>query len=141
MKIIKYLFFFFLSISLLISCKGYKHETIPNVSVNFTIYPDDVTYMRLNYIGGYEYFTVGVAGIIVYRVDMSNFMAYDRACPYDWQENDAWLEVEESGLTIIDKHCGSRFNILDGSVISGPSPYRLKYYKTAYDGKKLRIYN
>ena len=25
-------------------CHGYEHETIPNVRVNFTIYPDNVNY-------------------------------------------------------------------------------------------------
>lgn len=126
---------------LLVSCNGFEHETIPNVSVNFTIYPDNVNYYNLNYIGGYEYFTGGVAGIIVYRIDMNTFVAYDRACPHDWEDPAAWLEVDESGLMIIDKHCGSRFNILDGSIIDGPTRYNLKYYHTSYDGRRLRIYN
>lgn len=122
-------------------CDGYEHDTIPNVKVNFTIYPNDVTYYNLNYIGGYEYFTGGVAGIIVYRVDLSTFVAYDRACPHDWEDPDAWLSVDESGLMIVDPHCGSRFNILDGSVIDGPSKFILKYYKTSFDGRRLRIYS
>ena len=122
-------------------CNGYEHETIPNVRVNFTIYPDNVNYYNLNFIGGHEYFTGGVAGIIVYRIDMSNFVAYDRACPHDWEEPDAWLSVDESGLMIVDEHCGSRFNILDGSIIDGPSRFHLKCYKTSYDGRRLRIYS
>lgn len=122
-------------------CNGFEHETIPNVRVNFTIYPDNVNYHNLNYIGGHEYLTGGVAGIIVYRIDMSTFVAYDRACPYDWEDTDSWLEVDESGLMILDPHCGSRFNILDGSVIDGPSRYHLKYYHTSYDGRRLRIYS
>lgn len=133
---------FILTIAVLFGrCGGYEHETIPNVRVNFTIYPDDVTYYNLNFIGGYEYFTGGVAGIIVYRIDMSTFIAFDRACSYDWEEPEAWLWVEESGLTIYDQHCGSRFNILDGSVINGPAKFPLKYYKTNYDGRRLRIHS
>ncbi len=123
------------------SCGGYDHKTIPTVKVNITIYPDDITYANLNYIGGYEYLTGGVAGIIVYRVDMTTFMAYDRACPYDWEDTHAWVCVDESGIMLVDEHCGSYFNILDGSVISGPAQYSLKFYKTTYDGRRLRIYN
>ena len=125
----------------LMRCHGYEHETIPNVRVNFTIYPDNVNYYNLNYIGGHEYFTGGVAGIIVYRIDMTTFVAYDRACPHDWEDPKAWLVVDESGLLIVDEHCGSRFNILDGSIIDGPSQFNLKCYKTSYDGRRLRIYN
>lgn len=126
---------------LFVRCNGYEHETIPNVRVNFTIYPDNVNYQNLNYIGGYEYLTGGVAGIIVYRIDMSTFVAYDRACPHDWSDPDAWLEVDESGLMIVDPHCGSRFNILDGSMIDGPSLYPLRMYHTSYDGRRLRVYS
>lgn len=117
------------------------HPTIPEVKVNFTIYPNNVDYVNLNYYGGYMYFTGGVAGIVVYRLDNTTFFAYDRACPYDWEEHDAWIWVEESGLTLIDRHCGSRFNILDGSVISGPAKYPLKMYRTRYDGMILKVYN
>lgn len=126
---------------LFIACNGYEHETIPNVKVNFTIYPDSPNYVNLNYIGGHEYVTGGVQGIIIYRVDQSSFVAYDRACPYDWEEHDSWLWVDESGILIRDSLCGSVFNILDGSVISGPSKYNLKFYKTMYDGRRLRVYN
>ncbi|MCR5115741.1 MAG: Rieske (2Fe-2S) protein [Bacteroidales bacterium] len=126
---------------LLVACNGYEHETIPNVRVNFTIYPDNVNYYNLNYIGGHEYFTGGVAGIIVYRIDGNTFVAYDRACPHDWEDPAAWLEVDESGIMIVDNHCGSRFNILDGSVIQGPSRYNLRMYHTSYDGRALRIYS
>ncbi|SRR5574344_196147 len=140
-KKIKPIFYILSLFVLLNQCKGYDHETIPSVSVNFTIYPDNVNYLDLNHIGGYMYFTGGVAGIIVYRIDQTTFMAYDRACPYDWEDTDAWIEVEESGLTLIDKNCGSRFNILDGSVINGPAQYPLLYYKTSYDGRRLRVYN
>lgn len=137
-KFITYVFILFIGFN---QCNGYEHETIPRVKVNFTIYPDDVNYLDLNHSGGYVYLTGGVAGIIVYRVDQTTFLAYDRACPYDWEDMDAWICVEESGLTLIDENCGSRFNILDGSVINGPAQFPLLNYKTSYDGRRLRVYN
>ena len=51
------------------------------------------------------------------------------------------LFVLASGLMIVDQHCGSRFNILDGSMIDGPSQYPLKMYHTSYDGRRLRVYS
>lgn len=136
------LFLLLFSTLALCCCDGYKHATIPEVNVNFTIHPNDAQYAALNHVGGYMYFTGGVAGIIIYRLDVSTFLAYDRACPYDWDKSkDAWICVEESGLTLADAHCGSRFNILDGGVISGPAQFPLKTYKTRYDGMILRVYN
>jgi len=125
---------------LLIGCK-YEHETIPYVNVNFTIYPDDVTYAPLNHTGGYMYFTGGVNGVVVYRVNFENFVAYDRACPYDWTDSDSWICVDESGLILQDSCCSSQFNILDGTVISGPAYLPLKFYRTTYDGRRLRVHN
>jgi len=133
--------FILLSFLLLVSCNGYEHETIPTVQVDFSIYPNDVTYYSLNHYGGHMYFTGGVRGIIIYRLDQYTFMAYDRACPYDWEDDDSWIWVEESGLTLIDSCCGSRFNVLDGSVVNGPAIYSLKHYSTTFDGVKLRVYN
>lgn len=129
------------SLSLISGCSGYEHATIPTVQVNFSIRPDRIECPNLNYIGGHEYFTGGVKGIIVYRVDQSTFVAYDRACPHDWGIDDSRLVVDESGILIRHDTCGSVFNILDGSVISGPSRFPLKFYKTRYNGVKLRIYN
>ena len=87
------------------------------------------------------YFTGGVNGIVVYRLSTDIFCAYDRACPYDWENSAAWIVVEESGLTLTDNHCGSQFNIIDGGVIRGPAQFPLKTYKTRYDGMILKVYN
>lgn len=141
MKGLRWIFCSLMMLLTICACDGYKHSTIPERDVNFTIYPNDAAYAPLNHVGGYMYFTGGVAGIIVYRLDVGTFLAYDRACPYDWQDSHAWIWVDESGLTLSDSLCGSQFNILDGGVISGPSPYPLKTYKTRFDGMILRVYN
>ena len=52
----KLIFLLFLPL-ILFSCNGrYEHETIPNVDLRFTIYPNSVTYAELNHYGGYQYF-------------------------------------------------------------------------------------
>lgn len=123
------------------ACHNTYHPTIPYKKVDFTIYPNDVMYYRLNTYGGYEYFTGGVGGIVVYRLDEWTFLAYDRSCSYDWEENSSWIWVHPNGIMLIDSLCGSTYNILDGNVISGPAIWPLYQYKTRYDGFRLRVYN
>ena len=125
----------------LTGCHNSYHPTIPYRKVDFTIYPNDVMYYRLNTYGGYEYFTGGVSGIVVYRLDEWTFMAYDRSCSFDWEDNTSWIWVHPNGIMLIDSVCGSTYNILDGNVISGPAIWPLYHYNTRYDGVRLRIFN
>jgi len=125
-----------------LGCEGYKHPNIPNVSVNFWIYPNDVSYLDLNYYGGHMYFTGGVNGIVVYRLNDAEFRAFDRACPHDWDDEDEpRISVEPDGITLKCEKCGSIFNILDGGVITGPAEFTLKQYHTKYDGMRLRVHS
>ncbi len=130
----------FVSIVLLMGC-DVDENPIPRTHVDFTIYPNDVMYNRLNTYGGYEYFTGGVNGIVIYRLDEWTFFAYDRACSYDWEEPDSRLFVAPDGLRLVDSLCGSTFNILDGSVLSGPATYPVRKYNTRFDGARLRVYS
>jgi len=112
----------------------------PNPPLNFYIYPNEVTYYDLNYYGGHMYFTGGVNGVVVYRLGEWEFTAFDRACPYDWDDSDApRVAVEDDGITLRCEKCKSLFNILDGGVISGPAEYPLRQYYTAFDGMRLRV--
>jgi nitrite reductase/ring-hydroxylating ferredoxin subunit len=133
------LLFIFLFLTMT-TCKKDKDE-IPSVSVNILIDPNSTQYLPLNSTGGYVYLTGGVKGIIVYRLSMNEFMAYERDCPYQPSNSCAQVEVEPSGLTLVDSCCGSKFIITDGSVINGPANRSLKYYNNTYDGNMLHIYN
>ncbi len=128
-------------LTLLAGCDYYNHPTIPNTSVDFTIYPNDAMYYRLNTYGGYEFFTGGVNGIIVYRLSEWDFVAFDRACSHDWTKHGSWLYVAPDGLRLVDSLCGSTFNILDGNVLGGPAIYPCRRYNTRYDGVRLRVYS
>lgn len=125
----------------LTTCDMTYHQTIPYKKVDFTIYPNDVMYYRLNTYGGYEYFTGGVSGIVVYRVDEWNFVAYDRSCSYDWEESGSWIKMHPNGIMLVDSLCGSTFNILDGTPVSGPAEWPLREYRTRYDGYQLRVFS
>lgn len=122
------------------SCAKDEKETIPYVYVNFYIQPNSTLYINLNHVGGYEYLTGGYNGIVVYRINTETFVAFDRACPYDFKNN-CRIDVEHSSITAIDSCCGSRFLLTDGSPFQGPASVSLKQYKTNYDGNYLHITN
>jgi len=114
---------------------------IPNVYVNFYVYPNDIFYLDLNYYGGSMYFTGGVNGVVVYRLGEMEFTAFDRACPHDWEDSEAYIVVESDGITLSCRKCGTLYNILDGGIILGPSKYPLKPYFTKFDGMRLRVHS
>ncbi|MDP4281910.1 MAG: hypothetical protein Q8867_07130 [Bacteroidota bacterium] len=136
------IFFLFTGIFLLNSCKKEQEDNnIPTVAVSFSINPNSTEYIELNVVGGWIYLTGGYRGILVYRKSADEFMAYDRACPYDWSESKARIVVDTSGLTASCPSCKSKYILLDGSPYKGPSTYSLKQYQTSYDGQLLYIYN
>ena len=124
------------------SCKDkLPHDTIPEVAVNLYLDINSTMYIELNSIGGHIYLTGGYRGILIYRVSVDEFVAYDRACPFDPFADKARITVDPSGITVTDSICGSQFNILDGSVIKGPATIPLKRYYTYFDGNILTVNN
>jgi len=118
------------------------HDAIPEVAVNLNIDVNSTMYIELNTIGGWVYLTGGYKGILVYRIAVDEFVAYDRACPFDPFEETARITMDNTGITCSDStSCDSQFGILDGSVIKGPSTIPLKRYYTYYDGNTLTINN
>jgi len=133
--------FFALLFCFSLGCNKYKGP-LPNVYVNFTVIPNDAFYYDLMMDGGHMYFTGGVNGIVVYRIsEFLGFSAFDRACPYDWEDEEAYIVVENDGITLKCRKCGSMYQILDGGRIKGPSKYPLKQYYTKFDGTILRIHS
>lgn len=128
---------------LLITCsfscdKETEGTSIPYVYVNFSIYPNTLDFIP---DGGWVTVSGGYKGIIIYRPMHEEFLAFERACPYDPLEDSARLEVETSGIIAVDPHCGSRFLLTDGSPVEGPATISLKQYRTRYDGYSLSVSN
>lgn len=144
MKAIKFFGFFGLLTILLLSpaCdKQTTHDTIPNVAVDIYIDVNSTLYVQLSTVGGWLNLYGGYKGVMVYRVSAEEFVAYDRACPYDPYEPTSQLEMDLGNLTVVDTVCKSKFVILDGSVLEGPATVPMRRYNTAFDGNILRIYN
>jgi nitrite reductase/ring-hydroxylating ferredoxin subunit len=136
LSIILILFFVLISSQ----CRKDKNE-IPNAYVDFYINVTTTQYLELNNIGGYAYLTGGVRGIIVYRRSSDEFMAYERDCPYQPSNSCALIEVDNSAIMAVDSCCGSKFLLLDGSIVNGPATRMLKQYSTSFDGTILHVFN
>ncbi len=144
MRKIKRLNIFLLSAAMLfifVSCKKDVKNPIPDVYVNFYLNISSTLYIELASVGGWVNLTGGYKGIVVYRSSADEFMAFERACPYDWDVDSAYVSVEPSGLVLKCKSCGSEFLIIDGSIVNGPATVSLKQYNTEYDGQNVHVYN
>ena len=125
------------------SCKkSNQADKIPVVPVSVTIYLNLPSNIALNSIGNYVKTQGGYRGIVVYRRSLTEFVAFDLACPFDPQSSGAILDIDSNGISTIDHHCGSRFDLTSGSVLNGPATSPMKAYSADYDGgNTVYIYN
>ena len=132
---------FIILLTITFACKK-STDQIPPASVDFYIYLTQPDFQTLNTVGNFVYVTGGVKGIIVYHKTIDEFTAYERSCPYDPNTSSAIVSVDSSGLGLVDYNCGSKYNILDGSIVNGPTSYPLRQYYCEYDGvSSLHIHN
>ncbi len=121
--------------------KDENQPQIPDVPVNFVINPNSTEFLELSHVGGSVPLTGGYRGILVYRVSLYEFKAYERACPYDFNQPTAKVEVDTSLITCYCPSCKSKYLLTDGTPFQGPSRYLLKQYGTTYNDGLLYIYN
>lgn len=113
---------------------------IPEVFVDEQINVNSQLYPGLRQDNGYAYISGGYKGILIVRQNAGQYLAFERACPYDPTSTCSGVEVDASNLFIVDDCCGSQFN-LQGNVTGGPSVYGLLQYRTALAGSLLYISN
>ena len=89
--------------------------------------------------GGYAQVNGGVRGIILYRVNSSTYMAYERNCSFHPNEACATVNVHNSGLFMVDPCCGSNFSFSDGNPTGGPAWRPLVRYRTQLNSLTLTI--
>ena len=71
----------------------------------------------------------------------TGYMAFDRSCTYDPYNDSARIYVDETNMFAVCEHCSSKFNLYDGTVVSGDAPYSLVQYSTQVDNDVLYINN
>lgn len=130
----------FLLVPLLVTCKR-EQQVVPNVPVNIVLYLNDPQNISLTTIGGWQYVSGGNRGIVVHRKSQTEFIAFDRTCPYKPDETNSQVSVDSSNVLLEDRSCGSKFLLSDGSAIQSPAIVPLRTYTTSFDGNVIRIVN
>lgn len=141
LKKIFFLLFVFLFSLDFFSCKKSDNSAIPNVPVDIYVYTTDPVFFNLQVAGGWEYISGGSRGILIYRATNSDFVAFDRHCPYQPENTCGQIEVNSTNVSAVDSCCGSQFSIIDGSIQKGPAAMPLKQYQTTFDGTVLHVFN
>jgi hypothetical protein len=126
---------------LFFTCKK-EHQYVPNVYVNLVIYVNDPQNSVLQNIDGWKYFDGGNRGVVVYRKSQSEFVAYERTCPYKPEESNSIVTVDTSNNIILkDESCTAQFLLSNGDPISGPAVISLRKFVCIWDGTVLRVTN
>ncbi|MFZ6012485.1 MAG: hypothetical protein ACOYXT_19235, partial [Bacteroidota bacterium] len=92
--------------------------------------------------GGHKLITSsegGVQGIIVYRINASSYVAYERNCSYHPNDACVTVEVHPSNLYMYDPCCSSSFDFSTGQPTGGPAWRPLRQYETSLSGSNLTI--
>jgi nitrite reductase/ring-hydroxylating ferredoxin subunit len=115
---------------------------IPYVSVSRYVFLNDPNFIGLNAVGGFAFLNDGSKGIIIYHRAFDEYVAFDRHCT--WQTfNSCAVSPDSASLVILNcSCCSSKFSIVDGSVINGPSINPLLQYNAQISSPAtLHIYN
>jgi len=125
------------------SCKKTNNEhPIPSFPFDFTINIELPSYSNLMGVGGWA-FVNNTRNIIIYRKDISTFVAFDRQSPKDINAECPELLTPDTNnfLILIDNCNNAQFSLYDGQAIQN-SEFGLRQYQTVWDGQnKLRIFN
>ena len=134
------LFAFLLLFSTACSDSTDVNPRMPEVFVDEQISVNSQLYPELRQDGGYAYIDGGYKGILVVRQNAGQYLAFERACPYDPMADCSQVKVDPSNLFIVDDCCGSQFN-MQGNATGGPAIRGLRQYRTALSGSLLYISN
>ncbi|MDR2834746.1 MAG: hypothetical protein LBV69_00900 [Bacteroidales bacterium] len=139
----KIILIYLISLTFFTACE--KDDIIPYVYFYERLYLDLPEYQNVQTPGNYIYLPsdrFGYNGIILYCPSMDEYMAFERNCPYNASKENAILDVNDSLNLMICRDCGSRFSLIDGLKVYGPSKYSAKTYYTIMQlNNVLEIYN
>lgn len=132
-----------LVLAVLFACDKDREHPVPYVHVNFDF---NIIHYNLNSVGSSHQFSQaesgGYRGIMVYRVSMDQFRAFDRACPCNPHHCLVSI-LPDNPVLATDPCCESTFLLIDGSVVEGDAQFPLKEYQAHFDegSNRLRITN
>lgn len=115
-------------------------SNIPFAIVEETLNLNNFEFLDLKVIGGIVEINAGVRGIIIIHESNNVFRAFEKNCSYMPLNACADVEVDQSGIFLIDQCCSSKFDF-GGFPFEGPASRPLLEYNTILSGNLLRITN
>jgi len=114
-----------------------QYASFPEIVINLSL-PD---YSNLKFDGGFkELNDTGIRGILIYRLNATTYIAWDRNCSYHpYDAECSTVEPDLSRLFLRDPCCNSTFNFSDGMPTGGPALRSLIRYRTELVGSVLTI--
>jgi nitrite reductase/ring-hydroxylating ferredoxin subunit len=131
--------FIILLFSGLISCTT-DNVLLPDILVDEYVYLNNPSNINLQAPGGWAYVSGGIKGIIVYRVSIDQFKAYERSCPHISPNMCSVLYVEK-GITVECECDKKTFLLATGEPLDGASHGLKEYRAYLIDDGTLRIVN
>lgn len=124
--------------------KNTTQSNVPYLPINIIVYPNDPIYLnKLQVVGGWVYVSGGVNGIVIYRQTMTgainDFIALERTSTYLPDNAGASVKVQSDNFTLKDTVSGSKWQLNNGSVLSGPATLPLRQYSATYDAGNGRL--
>ena len=112
------------------------YQAFPDVTINLTL----PAYSGLNTNGGFATNNeAGVRGVIIYRENSASYKVYERNCYFHPNDACATVNVDVSGLFMIDPCCSSTFSFSTGQPTGGVAWRPLRQYETILDSNFLII--
>lgn len=133
----------FLAITLIFSACRKNNSQVPNVAVDEYLNLNLPEYLPLNAVNNWIYYDyAGYKGIIVIRTAPNEFAALERSCTFDPNQSGAVVDGLTGDIFGVDSLCGSKFSLIDGSVVNGPAAQPLiRYRADLLPNNILHIYN
>jgi nitrite reductase/ring-hydroxylating ferredoxin subunit len=103
---------------------------IPLIDVDQYVLLNNPSNQSLNAVGGWVYLDAGSRGIVIYHRSFDEFVSFDRHCTYQTQESCGKVSVDSSNIFLSCACCDSRFSLIDGSAINGPTINPLLQYQS-----------
>ena len=133
---------FFLITTLVALFTGCSNDNIqlPDVFVDQYVYLNNPSNINLQSPGGWAYENGGIKGIIIYRISMDEFKAYERSCPHIAPNLCSVLHVEK-GITVNCECDNKTFLLATGEPLDGASHGLKEYRAYLINESTLRIVN
>ena len=123
-------------LTLIISLNACKKENrksqlgIPLIDVDQYVLLNSPSNLALTAVGGWVYLEAGSRGIVIYHRSFDEYVAFDRHCTYETQEACGQVSVDSTNIFLGCACCDSKFSLIDGGIINGPTTNALLQYQS-----------